>query len=190
MGFSLLSLWCKFWNQWPQQCGEALVSPDHHFLHLKGVAVFCKSTIPLCSNALKVMSPHILVWLLLILFSWASVQRLPLLSLQEAHTLFWYFLWAGSYGHLICVWTWDTVPRGCVQVRVIHILPWWLWVWWGLVPSGLWASCYSPIFQINGGPSWTRGGLVGSCPHCSKLGPASSTNWACFYHPNQSCVHS
>ena len=37
--------------------------------------------------------PHTSWWLLLILFSWPSVQRLPLLSLQEAHTLLWHFLW-------------------------------------------------------------------------------------------------
>ena len=40
---------------------EKLVSPDHHFLHLKGVVVFHKSTILLFSNALMGMSPHILV---------------------------------------------------------------------------------------------------------------------------------
>ena len=39
---------------------EQLVSPDHHFLHLKGVVVFHKSAFLLCSNAFMVMSLHIL----------------------------------------------------------------------------------------------------------------------------------
>ena len=38
--------------------------------------------------------PHIPWQLSLILFSWSSIQRLPLLSLQEACTLFQYLLWA------------------------------------------------------------------------------------------------
>ena len=40
---------------------EQLISPDHHFSHLKGVAVFHKSIFLLCSNAFMVVSPHILV---------------------------------------------------------------------------------------------------------------------------------
>ena len=37
--------------------------------------------------------PHMSWWLSLIIFSWASVLGLPLFNLQEAHTLFLYFLW-------------------------------------------------------------------------------------------------
>ena len=33
------------------------ISPNHHPTHLKGVAVFLKSAILLCLNALMVMSP-------------------------------------------------------------------------------------------------------------------------------------
>ena len=40
---------------------EQLVSPDCYPMHLKGVVAFCKSTIPLCLNALIVMSPYGLV---------------------------------------------------------------------------------------------------------------------------------
>ena len=40
--------------------GEHLVSHYCNFSHLKGVAVLCKTTILLCSNALMVMSPHVL----------------------------------------------------------------------------------------------------------------------------------
>ena len=41
------------------QCNvQQLVSPDHHVIHLKGVVVFCKSTIQLCLNALG----HVPTW--------------------------------------------------------------------------------------------------------------------------------
>ena len=40
---------------------EQLVSPDHHAMHLKGVVVIHKSTVPFCLNAVMVMSPHSLV---------------------------------------------------------------------------------------------------------------------------------
>ena len=40
---------------------EQLISPDHHFSYLKGFAVFYKSVFLLCSKALIVMSPNILV---------------------------------------------------------------------------------------------------------------------------------
>ena len=53
----LPSLWCKSGGWWPWQCG-AVHQPDHHSMHLKGDVVFCKSTIPLCLNAVIVMSPH------------------------------------------------------------------------------------------------------------------------------------
>ena len=39
---------------------KQLVSPDYHFLHLKGVVVFHKSAILLCSNTLVVMFAHVL----------------------------------------------------------------------------------------------------------------------------------
>ena len=39
---------------------EQLISPDHHFLYLKGIAAFHKSMLPLWSNTSMVMSPHVL----------------------------------------------------------------------------------------------------------------------------------
>ena len=39
------------------------------------------------------MSPYVW-WLSPVLFIWVSIQSLPLLSLQDAHTLFLYFFWA------------------------------------------------------------------------------------------------
>ena len=49
-----------------------------------------------CFHSVLMLSwlcPHTSWWLLPILFSWASIQMLPLLSLQEACTILWYFLW-------------------------------------------------------------------------------------------------
>ena len=83
---------------------------------------------------------------------------------------------SSSYGHLICVWAWDAVSGGCVQVRVIHILPWWLWIWGGLILGTRWTPRCSPIFQVDGGPAWTGGGLTGSCPFCLKMVPVPSIN--------------
>ena len=102
-------------------------------------------------------------WLPLILFSWASVQGLT------------YSGWL--YSCFICVWTSDTVSRGCVHIRAGHILPGWVWVRWGLITGMPWASCCSTIIRISCGPGWTGRGLVGFCPCCClKLGPASGTN--------------
>ena len=96
---------------------EQLVIPDFHFLHLKGVVVFCKSTMPLCSNALIVVSPHVLATVTdsfqLSLSPEAAFSQFTLLEL----------LVGSLYGHLMCVWAWDAVSRGCVHVCVIHILP-------------------------------------------------------------------
>ena len=51
------SLWCNLVVS--GHCNaEQLVSPDHHIVHFKGVAVFHKSVSPLCLNALMVVSPH------------------------------------------------------------------------------------------------------------------------------------
>ena len=72
---------------------EQLVSPDPHPRHLKGAAVFPKTTIPLCLNTLMIMFPHCLV-VFVNPFQLSLVQNLPLLSLQEAGTLSQYFLWA------------------------------------------------------------------------------------------------
>ena len=92
MGFGLLISSVNFGTS-SLSNAEQLAGPDCNFLHLKGVEVFCNSAFPLHSDTFMVM-PHISWQLSLILFSWTSIQRLPLLSLQEAHTLFLYFLQA------------------------------------------------------------------------------------------------
>ena len=71
----------------------------------------------------------------------------PLILLMSS--LYWYF---------ICVWTCDAVFRGCVQIIVSHIFPQWAIVWWGMIPSTLWASCNYPIIRISDDPSWTGRG--------------------------------
>ena len=86
-----------------------------------------------------------------------------------------------SYGYLLCVWAWDTVSQGYVHVGVIHILPWWLWVRGGLIPSTLWASCCSPVFWINGSPSGTRGGTGRFLSSLFKAGSSLWYQFGCIF---------
>ena len=154
---------------------EQLVCPDHHPAHLKGVMVFHKSTIPLCSNTLVVMSPHSLV----AVTDHFQLSLRPEAALAESTGNSYplpVLLLGGSYGQCICVWAHETVPRGCIHSRVGHILPWQVLFRWGLISGTPQASCHSTIIRISSGPSWTGRGLPGFCPHCSKLDPASSTN--------------
>ena len=67
---------------------------------------------------------HMAWWLLTIPLSWASDQRLPLPWLQEAHTLFLYFLLGNSDSYLICVWRCETVPGGWLQILSQPHSPW------------------------------------------------------------------
>ena len=89
---------------------EQLVSPDHHPMHLKRVAVFHKSTILLCLIALMVMSPDSLVaftdpFQLSLspetVFAEPTGSSYPLLVLLPG----------GLHGHFICVWGSDAVPE-------------------------------------------------------------------------------
>ena len=67
---------------------EQLNSPDHHPMHLKGVVVFCKSEIPHHLNTVMVVSP---TWPGSCCQSFSvepPVQRLPMLSLQEASSFY------------------------------------------------------------------------------------------------------
>ena len=152
---------------------EQLVSPDNHFLHLKGVVVFHQSTFLLCSKTFMVMSPHFLV----ILTNPFQLSLHPETAFAQSIGSPYPLLvpLAGSlYWHFICVWVCNTVSGGCFHVRVIHILPWWVRIWWGLIPSTPQAICSCPIIRVSNGPGWTgRGRLGGSCSHCSELGPAS-----------------
>ena len=142
---------------------EQLVSPDCHFSHLKGVAVFCKSAFPLCSNAFMVMSPHVLA----IFTDPFQLSLCPETAFAQS-TGSPYPLpvpLAGSlYGHLICVWAWDAVSRGCVHVRVIHILPWQLWVQGGLTPVLFELPATVPSSRSMVALIGLEGWLTGSCP--------------------------
>ena len=93
-----------------------------NLMHLKGVAVFCKSTILLCLNALMLMFPHDLV---------ASADHFQLnLSPEPALTEptgssypLLVFLQSSLYGHFICVQASDAVPGSIVNIRIDHMLP-------------------------------------------------------------------
>ena len=134
------------------------------------------------------MSPHTLsdyCWSFL--FSWPSVQRLPLLNLQEACTLLWYFLWAVHTDHLICVWTQDTVCQRLCPCQSHPYSP--LMTLSPRRPDSLVpfqaSCCIVPSSWINGGPSHglEDADWQGSCSYCSKLGPASGTNSGMFSLP-------
>ena len=99
--------------------------------------------------------PHMAWWLLLILYSWVSVQRLPLMSLQEAHILFQYIYQVVCIVTSSVLSTWHSVQRLCLyqswpypplmslsQMRpdlwyslsflpeYHHQIQWWLWLDW------------------------------------------------------------
>ena len=144
---------------------EQFFGPDHHFSHHKGVVVFCKSVLFLWSNDFMVVSPHVLATIinsLQLKFSpdvtFAQFTGCPYPPLV--------LLTSSLYGYLICVWTCDAGSRGCIQIEVSHIFPWWVRVWWGLISSSLWASCSCPIIRVSSGPGWTGWGLTGSYPQC------------------------
>ena len=158
-----------------------LISTNSHFLHFKGVAVFCKGTFPLCSNTFMVMSP--MSWqFLLILFSWASIQRLPLLIPQEACTLFQYFLQA-IHTDTSSVSEHVTQSLEAVSMTESSMFPLgelesdeaWSPVLHGLSAAVL--SSGSAMALV--GLEW---GLAGSCSLCSELGPASITSPSMFFH--------
>ena len=168
---------------------EQLVSPDHHFSHLKGVASSTRAQS--CSVLMLLWScPHTSWWPLSILFSWSSVQRLPLFCLQESYTLFWYFLWtvhtatSSVSEHEMqspeavsmlesATFSLDDSKSNEAWSPVIFELP-------ATVPSS------GSMVTLVG----LEEGLAGYCPCCSKPGPASSTNLDVFLLPKQSCVHS
>ena len=81
---------------------EQLVSPDHHSTHLRRVVVFHKSMVPLCLNAVMVVSPHCLV-------AFANPFQLnlsPETAFGEptgnSYSIL-VLLPGSSYGHFICV---------------------------------------------------------------------------------------
>ena len=135
---------------------EQFISPDHHFLHLQGVAVFHKSAIPLWSNDFMVVSPHILVTVIELQLSFSPDVAFAQFTGCPYHPLV--LLVSSLYGHLICAWVCDTVSIGCMQIGVSHILLWWVGVQWGLISSAPWASCSCSIIRISDGPGWTGRG--------------------------------
>ena len=154
---------------------EQLVSPDHHPMYLKGVVVFCKSTILLHLNALVVMSPHgLMAFANPFQLSLSPETAFPEPTGSSYPLLI--LLPGGSYGHFVCVWGSDAVPRSCIHIRVKHILPGWVWVRWGLITGTPQSSFHITIMRISGGPGWTRWRLVGSCSCCLELVLVSGTN--------------
>ena len=101
---------------------KQLFSSDHHFSHFKGVAVFCRSTFPLCSNTFVVMSPHFLA-VFANPFSvefpsrdcFCPVYRKPIPS---SGTSCGQFEWTLPP----CLSMRHAVSRGCVLVRVLSIV--------------------------------------------------------------------
>ena len=74
-----------------------------------------------------------------------------------------------SYRHLISVWVWEAVPRGCIHVWVIHITPGQFWVRRSWILSTLQTSTY----QTNG--STGGAGRTGRfSPSMFRAGPGSS----------------
>ena len=151
---------------------EQLVSPCCHFLHLKGSAVFCKSMFPLYPNDLVIISPHIMATII----DPFLLSLNPEIALAQftggSHPLLVH-LAGSSYRHIICVWTWDTVPRGCIHVWVILITPGWFWARGSQILSNLWTSCHRSTYWTNSGP---RGaGRTGRFPpSLFRTGPVSS----------------
>ena len=132
---------------------------------------------------------HMAWQLLLILFSWASDQRL-LLGLQEAYVLFWYFLQA------VCIVT-SSVSEHMMQsleaASISELATFSLdkpesdEAWYpGFLDLSATVPSSGSVMALDG-LEW---GLVGSCPCCSKLGSASGTNSGVSCHPVQSSVHS
>ena len=177
-----LTHWCEFWSQWPWQCG-AVHQSWPPFSHLKGVAVFHESALPLWCNNFMVMSPHVPATVI-ILFNWASVQMLPLFCLQDALTLLQYFLWAVCVDtssvseHMIqspeavsklesATFFLDELESNEAWSPVLHELP-------AAVPSS------GSVMALVG----LEGGLVGFHLHCSELGPAFSTSLCVFLSPH------
>ena len=155
---------------------EQLVSPDHHPMHLKGVAVLYKSTILLHWNALMVMCPHCLV-------AFANPFQLSL----SPNTAFTeptgslYPLLVLSSGQLtwslhLCLNKWCSPQKLCPH----QSLPCPPWSNLSQMRPDLKYSSNFLLQYHHQDPVALVGlekGLLGSCPCCwLKLSPASSNN--------------
>ena len=129
------------------------------------------------------LCPHMSWQLSLVLFSWASVQRLPLLSLQETCTLFWYFL------QVVCTATSSVSKHKTQSLEAVSMSESSTISLdnseseevWSPVPFELPAR--NPSSRSTVALVGLERGLAGSCPHCAKLGLASSTNLGVFSSP-------
>ena len=127
--------------------------------------------------------PHMSWQLSLILFSQASIQRLSLLNLQEAYTLFQYLLWAICMDTLF-VSEHVTQFAGAVSISESSMFPLgesesdeaWCQVLCEL--SAAVPSSGSAIALVG-----LEGGLAGSWSLCSELGPASGTSPSMLLSP-------
>ena len=113
-------------------------------------------------------------WLPLILFCWVSIHRLLLLSLQVAHTLFLYFLWA-VHTNASSVSEHERQSPEAISMSELSTLP--------LDNSELEArSSVLSGLPAMGPPTWPvvalegLGGLAGSHPPCSEVTGSSFLN--------------
>ena len=118
--------------------------------------------------------PHMIWWLLPILFCWASVQRLPLLSLQEAHTLFWYFF-CTVLGHMMQSLEAVSISElASSSIDKSESDEAWSLVFLDLPATAALSGSAVAVIGLEEG-------LVGSCPCCQiKPGPTYSTNLGMF----------
>ena len=132
---------------------------------------------------------HMPWWLSLILFIWPSIQRLPLLSLQETHILFWYLLWA-IYMDTSSMSEHVMQSLEAVSISVFHVFSWQVGVWWGLIPSAPWAFSSCSIIRVSNGPRWAKGDWQVPALTVQSWDQPLVLVLACFHHPVWSCDHS
>ena len=123
---------------------------------------------------------HASWWFSLILFSWASIMRLPLLSLQEAHTHLWYLLWSVHTNT-------SSVSEHVMQCPEAVSMSESSTFSHGKSESD---EAWSPVLHklstsvpLSGSAMalvGLEGALTSSCSHCSELGPASSISSGVF----------
>ena len=102
---------------------EQLAGLDHHFSHLKGVAVFCNSMFLLCSDTFMVMSSHILVTVI-DSFQLSLHPETAFVQSTGSPDPLLILLVSSFYRHLVCVLsTRCSLQRLCLGQSHPH-LPW------------------------------------------------------------------
>ena len=119
-----LSFWFPWTDFWMTSLFDIkqIVGSDHHFVHLEGGVIFLKSELLLCLDNLMVAAPYSL-GTILYSFQLGLRPEAAVTMLQEAWTFYWNLLCSPN-GHLPCVWTSETIPRGLFQIRISCVLPW------------------------------------------------------------------